>query len=306
MDHVRLIDQEFIFGVKRPEIHFAVPLDSKVNLVEVTLSLITRPGIQFFEAGCSGIRLYANDHDITDYYLSALRDLVDSWDQDVARAEYQRALDRWLSFADKLGSSYGAPDMPRERQRAAELAATKPLSSLLKKVGDPDQGWSGHLHILNFVHQFGLPYAVSLTDVVHRYSADTKKTLGIMDVSLFTASSGHSPTLDPAYNPASDKARGAISLHFELRYHDTLEDEVAELRRQFEALRDRIDQRLDAIVLALSAGGQIQRRLTAVEQQVANANTATGQAERDVAGHEIHLQSLERSVREVRDLVRAL
>jgi hypothetical protein len=306
MDHVRVIDQEFVFGAKRPEIHFAVPLESKINLLEVTLSLVTRPGTAFSEAGCNDIRLYANDYDITEHYAAALRDIINSWDQTTATLAYRRALDRWLKFAGKLGAAYGAPDLAAEKKRASELVATKPLSSLIAKLGDTNHGWSGHLHILNFIHQFGLPYAISLTDVVHRFSAATGTPISVLDVTQLTVSSGRSPTLDSAYDLSVDKGRGAVSLHFELRYHDTLEDELAELRRQFEALRDRIDQRLDAIVLALSPGGQIQRRLTTVEQQVALANIATAQAERDVAGYEMHLQSLERSVREVRDLVKAL
>lgn len=306
MDHVRIVDQEFAFGAKRPEIHFAFPLASKPNLLDVTLSLVTRPGITFSEAGCHNVRLYANDLDITDYYTAALRAIVDSWDQAHAKQAYNAALQRWLSFAKALGAGYGTPDLGKEAQVAAQLVATTPLSSLLTKLGDASQGWSGHLHILNFIHQFDLPYAVSLSDVVHRYSAATGKRVGMLDITQLTLASGRSPTLDSAFDMAVDHGRGAVSIHFELRYHDTLEDEVLELKQQFAELRDRIDARLDAIVFALSSGGPIQRRLTNVEQQIAAAKTLTDQAQRDVAGHEAHLKSFENTITEVKNLVKGL
>lgn len=306
MDHVRIVDQELVFGPKRPEFNLAFPLDAKQYLIDANLSIVTRPGSNFSGAGADNVRLYCDGIDFTSSYLAELRAVVDSWDQGVAEAAYGDALQRWLRFALALGTAGYGSDVQVEVARATQLAATRPLSSLVTQIGDSHQGWSGHLHLINFIDQFGLPIGVSLAKVLARHNASGGTPIRTLDIKCLTVSAGRSATWDPQFNSTVDVARGAVSLRFELRYHDPLEDEVNELRRQLGELRDVIDKRLEQILQAVSPGGQIQRRLTGVEQQVRQAQALSEKATRDLSSQDAHLSALENTLREIRTLVQQL
>lgn len=306
MDHVRIVDQELVFGHKRPEFNLAFPLDAKKYLIDANLSIVTRPGLSFSGAGASNVRLYCDGIDFTPSYLAELRAVVDEWDQAVAEAAYRDALQRWLRFARTLGTVGYGSDVQAEVERATQLAATRPLSSLVTQIGDAHHGWSGHLHLINFIDQFGLPIGVSLANVFARHNTGGGTQIRTLDIKCLTISAGRSATWDPQFDPAVDTPRGAVSLRFELRYHDPLEDEIIELKRQMGELRDVIDKRLELILQAVSPGGQIQRRLTGVEQQVRQAQTLSEKATRDLASQDAHLSALENTLREVRTLVQQL
>lgn len=306
MDHVRIVDQEFVFGPKRPEFNLAFPLDAKKHLIDANLSIVTRPGSNFSGAGANNVRLYCDGIDFTPSYLDELRAVVDAWDQAVAEAAYRDALGRWLRFAAALETAGYGSDIQTEITRAAQLAATRPLSSLVTQVGDTHQGWSGHLHLINFIDQFGLPIGVSLGKVLARHNADGGTPIHTLDIKCLTVSSGRSATWDSLFDPTVDISRGAVSLRFELRYHDPLEDDVNELKRQLGELRDAIDKRLELILQAVSSGGQIQRRLTVVEQQVRQAQALSEKATRDLSSQDAHLSALENTLREIRTLVQQL
>jgi hypothetical protein len=306
MDHVRIVDQELVFGPKRPEFNLAFPLDAKQYLIDANLSIVTRPGSNFSGAGADNVRLYCDGIDFTPSYLAELQAVVDSWDQDLAEDAYRDALKRWLRFAVALGTDGYGSDVQAEVAHATQLAAKRPLSSLVTKIGDTHHGWSGHLHLINFIDQFGLPIGVSLAKVLTRHNAGGGTPIRTLDIKCLTVSSGRSATWDTQFDPAVDLARGAVSLRFELRYHDPLEDEVNELKRQLGELRDVIDKRLELILQAVSPGGQIQRRLTGVEQQVRQAHALSEKATRDLSSQDAHLSALENTLREIRTLVQQL
>lgn len=307
MDHVRLSIEEVGFGPKRPEFHFSLPDDRKQYLLDIFLSLVTKAGPNFSGAGAHNVHLYIDGHDLTNAFIAELQGVISSWDQNAASQAYRAAMDRWLTYADALGDAgYGAPVAP-EHARAATLAATTPISSLVTQIGNTNHGWSGHLHFLNFIDQLGFPYAVSLGAVLRRYNASSgQPPLTAITVRELTVSSGRSPTFDPAFDPVNDLPQGAVLMRFEIFYHDPLEDEVKALREQFEQLRDRIDQQLAIITQAVSSGGPIQRKLNAVEQQVTNAKQLAEKATRDVANQEQHMTALETTLTEIKNTIRGL
>jgi DNA primase len=307
MDHIRLGLEEVAFGPKRPEFHFSLPDDRKQYLKDILLSVVTKPGPNFSGAGADNIHFYIDGHDITAAVIAEFKDLVASWDQNAARQAYRAAMDRWLKYADALGSAGYGTELQPEHTRSDELAQANPLASLVTKIGDATQGWSGHLHIMNFIDQFGLPANVSLGSILRRYNATSgQPPLTAIEVKQLTISAGRSPGFDAAFNPAVDVPRGALLLRFEAIYHDPLEDEVKALREQFEQLRDRIDQQLAIITQAVSSGGPIQRRLNTVEQQVTAARQLVEQATRDIANQEQHMTALENTLTEIKNIVRGL
>ncbi|WP_447785292.1 hypothetical protein [Pseudomonas germanica] len=119
MDHVRIVDQELVFGPKRPEFNLAFPLDAKQYLIDANLSIVTRPGSNFSGAGADNVRLYCDGIDFTPSYLAELQAVVDSWDQDLAEDAYRDALKRWLRFAVALGTDgYGSDVQAEVAERA--------------------------------------------------------------------------------------------------------------------------------------------------------------------------------------------
>ncbi|WP_315805453.1 hypothetical protein [Bradyrhizobium sp. SZCCHNS3002] len=307
MDHVRLGIEEVGFGPKRLEFHFSLPDDRKQYLKDIVLSIVTKPGPNFNGAGADNVRFYIDGHDLTDAIIAEIKDLIDSWDQTVARQSYRAAMSRWLKFADALGAGeYGTALQP-EHDRANVLGQVTPLSSLVTRIGDDRHGWSGHLHILNFVDQFGLPADISLGSVLRRYNSSSgQPPLTAVTVKQLTISSGPSPSFDPAFSAHPAAPRGAVLMRFEMIYHDPLEDEIKALREQFEQLRDRIDQQLALIAQAVSSGGPIQRRLNSVEQQVTAARQLVEKAGRDVISQEQHMTTLEHTLTEIKNTVQGL
>jgi DNA primase len=307
MDHIRLGLEEVGFGPKRPEFNFSLPDDRKQYLKDILLSAITKPGPNLNGAGANNIHLYIDGNDITAAVVAEFKDLVASWDQGAARQAYRAAMDRWLKYADALGSGGYGTELQPEHDRLNELAQVTPLASLVTQIGDATHGWSGHLHIMNFIDQFGLPFDVSLGSILRRYNATSgKPPLTAVEAKRLTISSGRSPSFDAAFNSATDVPRGALLLRFEMVYHDPLEDEVKALREQFEQLRDRIDQQLTIITQAVSSGGPIQRRLNTVEQQVTAARQLIEQATRDITNQEQHMTALENTLTEIKNIVRGL
>ena len=302
MDQIRTIAEDVVFSALRPEFVFILPDDRKQYLKDVSLCLVTKAGEVLNGAGCDDIHLHVNDADITSHLIAEFKAVIQGRDQNSLKQQYAAAMDRWLKFASSLGAGYGT-DVPTERARASQLAATSPISSLADKIGDARQGWSGHLHLLNFHDQFDTPFAASMGRVLARFNATSgANPITALTAKQMTISSGPSPTL----GTGGSVSRGGLSIRIDLIYHDPLEDDIKELRDQFAALKAVIDTNLTMITQALSSGGPIQRHLNSVDQQIANTQQMVDQARRDIASQDAHLTALENTLTDIQRTVHNL
>ena len=267
-DKVSYLHGETIFEPFRSEVFFVIPAFNKRNIVEGHLAVQTRldsppKHVETISPNAAeDVHVYFDGVDVTAYYVKVLASLLDKLDQKELATAYAAAMDAFIDYAEALGEAYDGL-IPALRKDAATLAAAKPLSSLITKIGNRNHGHRGHLHLCNFLYaQISCP-EVPMTSVVKLYNQEHPKALiNSASIQRVSFSCGPSPTLDFArWKQQAIRPGGAALITVALQLRDTLEDIVVELQKQLQQLQDDIGSALESIQESLSANGAIRRTI---------------------------------------------
>jgi hypothetical protein len=285
MDHFRTTSFELRFGPLNFEHRVTLPRHQRELLEDVLFELRGHPTTDSERLkGPNDIRLYFEDVDVTEAYLEELRSLLDLQNQDDLAAAYAKALDNWISMARKLGAAYGG-DPEADAERAEELKAIRPISSLMDKLGSVNAGYSGYLHLFNFLYSDVDVPPVSARKVITRYNtAAGSEVVNSANLRVLTISSGSCRLFDDAWEPSH--VGGTVMFRADMRYHNELADRIADIEQRLEELEEFIDEQLQAILEALGPDGDLQR---AISQ--ARAATRTAAEKADSIGRELQSQS---------------
>lgn len=270
-DKVSYFFEEVIFEPFRSQLQIPIPRANKELIVDAYLAIQTRLDVApkhvatISPEAANDVRIYVDEGDVTTYYLKALTELLDPLDQDVLAKQYLTAMSSFIEYADAMGNAYDGL-IPSLKKAATKLAATRPVSSLLTRIGNETHGHKGHLHILNFLYGAIPAPEVSLARIFQLYNKDHPGSpLSSVNMGRLTFSSGPSFTIDaPAWQATRPPPRGALAVTLTLQLHDPLEDEVARLRDLLQQLQDEITDALTSIADSLSMGGPIRRAVVQI------------------------------------------
>jgi hypothetical protein len=312
-DKVSYLHGETIFEPFRSEVSLAIPAFNKRNIVEGHFALQTRLDsppkhvATISPNGAEDIHVYFDGVDVTSYYVKVLGSLLDKLDQKELATAYAAAMDAFIDYADAMGAAYDGL-IPTLKKDAAKLAATKPLSSLVAKIGNRNHGHHGHLHLCNFLYgQIPCP-EVTMTGVVNLYNADHPKTMiNPALIQRVTFSCGPSPTLDfAAWKKQAISPGGAALITVALQLHDTLEDVVIELQKQLQQLQDDITSALDNMQDALSPNGAIRRTIAQTGATADQALVAVKAARSDIQSTDAQIGTQTQTLSQIKTQVDAL
>jgi hypothetical protein len=247
MDHIHTVEFDLRFGPLNFEYQIPFPTCQRELLEDVLLTLRghVATGNQSL-LGPQDIRLYLDSVDATKDFIAELRSIIELQDQQRLRSEYRAALDSWIKLARSLGAAYGG-DPEVDAQRAEELLQTEPFSALLDQLGNRSAGFSGYLHVFNFLYTaIPLP-PVSLRKVVDRINRGAgKEVISPQQPQVVTFATGTCRLFDPHWQPSH--VGGNIFVLAEFRYHNTLLDRVVALEKRIEDLEGFIeDQRFPEV-----------------------------------------------------------
>lgn len=312
-DKVSYLQGETIFEPFRSEISLAIPTFNKRNIVEGHFAVQTRLDSppkhvgSISPYGVEDVHIYFDGVDVTTYYVKVLARLLDQLDQqDLAKA-YAGAMDAFIDYADAMGAAYDGliSDL---RKDAAKLVTTRPLSSLISKVGNRNHGHHGHLHICNFLYgQISCP-EVPMTSVVNLYNKDHPAAMIIPSaIRRVTFACGPSPTWDLAeWKKKAVTPGGSALITVALQLHDTLEDVVVELQRQLQELQDEISSSLESIQESLSANGVIRRSIAQTGATADQALLSVKAARNDIQSTEAQIAAQTQTLSDIKAQVAAL
>mgnify|MGYP001434167680 CR=1 FL=1 len=312
-DKVSYFHAELIFEPFRSEVSLVIPAFNKRNIIEGHFALQTcldsppKHVGTISPYGAEDVHVYFDDVDVTLYYVKVLSTLLDKLDQKELAMAYASAMDGFIAYAEALGQAYDGL-IPSLRKDAAKLAGTKPLSSLVAKIGNRNHGHHGHLHLCNFLYgQIPCP-EVPMTGVANLYNADHPKAM--IDPALIqrvTFSCGPSPTLDfSGWKKQGISPGGAALITVAVQLHDTLEDVVVELQRQLRQMQEDITSALDSIQDSLGPNGTIRRTIAQTGTTADQALVAVKAARSDIQSTDAQIGAQTQTLSQIKTQVDAL
>ncbi len=305
MDHFRTTSFDLRFGPLNFEHRVALPPHQRELLEDVLMEIRGHPTTDSERImGPDDIRLYFEDVDITAAYVEELKSVIDLQDQDLLRSQYANALDKWIELARALGAAYGG-DAEADAVRAEELKAVEPLSGLMDRLGNHDAGYSGYLHLFNFLHADCNVPPVSIRKVITRYNdAAGTEVLNSQDLRVLTLSSGPCRLFEDGWTPSA--VGGTIYFRADLRYHNELVDRIAALEERLDELEEFVDEQLQLIVEAVGPDGDLQRALSQARAATRTASEKAEGIERELQSQVAQLDGLKASAQDLRESIEAL
>jgi hypothetical protein len=184
-----------------------------------------------------GVRVYWGSADLTESFVAVLRSLIAALPEDTFREQYQAGIDAWIATATRLGTGYPG-DLSIDRSSRERLLALSP-SDLLNQLGaisvspTVKAGSRGYLHVFNFLDNYVKVPAVSLAAVLEAHNARHGTFLTLIGLvrEPITLSFGPCRLFDPDWDPTNVPG-GCVVYDIALRYHNTADDEIAELKRR--------------------------------------------------------------------------
>lgn len=308
MDHVRAINDTLIFTPFNYEHIVFLPEADREQFVDVKISLHGQPHLTdtggSLGTGCEDVHFYVDSIDFTPLLVEDLGRKLDSLDQDLLLRQYKLALDGWLELEKRMGA-YPEPDLAKEQRAADRLLSIRPLSKNLEQLGHHTAGWSGNLHIFNFLYTFIPLPPVSLNALIERYNATAPAPLRPQTLRTATFSSGPCRLYNHNWDP-KDPARGSLAYLIEGHYHDPLEDRVKALEEKLEKLQRKLTNQLDAITAMVGTAGPIQKKLSEVKTIALSANSELADCKLQLTNHEKQVEVLGKEVRSLKDAVEHL
>jgi hypothetical protein len=308
MNHVRPLGDILSFAPSNYEHILFLPAADRDQLVDVKLSLHGHPTLLshggLLGTGCEDVHVYLNDVDFTELIVDDLRRKLDAWDQEALARAYERGLNAWLKLEAALGAAYGTQDLAAERAAAAALLAVRPLSKNLDHLGYHTAGWSGNLHIFNFLYNLIPLSPISLNELIERHNAQAGAAqIDRGQIDFATFSCGPCRFYAANWSPSNPVPRGSLSVLIESHHHDPLEDRVVELERKVAALQQLVQDEFDWLRDVLGTNGDIQRRLSQLKKLTDDVSREVRDARSELGSQAQQVGVLQASVRELKDLV---
>lgn len=266
MDIIRFLSETVSLVPFRYEHLVDIPLAQREVLLDVSVSLY---GSSTFDnvggllgTGPEDMRVYLNGADLSPAVIFCLRANLDAMDQVVLKQQYKAALDSYLIMGQKLGGAYPG-DLVADRAAAQQLLLTNPLSAALDRLGNHQAGWSGNLHIFNFLYrQIDItPIKFSAVLAKHAELTGVKLSLSTLPRIRVAFSAGPCRLYDPNWDPTQPIPRGNITYRFDFLYHNPLDDRVTALETRVTELEGTIVLKLRQILEQVGTNGTIQRDL---------------------------------------------
>lgn len=308
MEIISSLEGASVFGAYTYERVVRLPAENREQLLDFELALWGQAqGSGLPSPGPSGtprdIRVYFDSEDITAAVLSILKAGLDQMNQDDLGRQYLAGMQRFLSMEAQLGQSSASSDLVQAANRAQALSATRPLSSLLDRLGSRGLGAFHNLHIFNFLFTEIAAPLVSLKAALrkHRENGGNEIVLGSRAHTLVLSAGPCRLFATGAWQPPGvDLIGGTLCYRITGRYHDPLED-------MLRALQQNISARLDEISRQIGSSGIIVRQLLpAIEQRLGSVEADLNTANAAINGQGQQLSSLTQSVQDLRTAVQHL
>lgn len=229
------------------------------KVTDIRLTLSTEPSLaplidtQRF-VGPIDVRLYLNEHNVTEYLREGLKDQIRGLPPALVRSQYLNGVQRYIDFVQSFADP---PPVGGDFATATAYASMSDWGDAFNNLGDRTLGWSGNLHVLNYIYRFIPILPISLAEVWDRYVATTGGTL--------PASLSEFEQLSITFSEGTAPSQGAINtalipggrLHYRLSYYypNPLEPRLraiaAELRHLSETILALQENYLDELAAGL-------------------------------------------------------
>lgn len=305
MDHFRTTSFELRFGPLNFEHRVTLPQHQRELMEDVLFELRGHPTTDSERLkGPDNIRLYFEEVDVTEAYLDELRALLDLQDQNDLATSYARVLDNWISMARKMGAAYGG-DPETDAERAEELKAVRPISSLMDKLGSVSAGYAGYLHLFNFLYSSVDVPPVSARKVITRYNkAAGSEVLNSASLRVLTISSGSCRLFDEDWEPSH--VGGTVMFRADMRYHNELLDRIVDIEQRLEELEEFVEDQLQSILESLGPDGDLQRAISQARAATRTAVEKTGSIGRELQSQSAQLDGVKAAAQDLQESVEAL
>lgn len=310
MNHIRLIERAVAFAPFAHEQTVVFPLNDRVHLEFLWFQLHGSPASR--EGMPRGIfphsaRAYIDGIEVTRSIVIELKKKLSAKPVAQIQAQYRAGMDAWLRLARAYGAGYPG-NAANDEARAAVLATDPDPASLLTMLGDNQVGSGGCLHIFNYLYHCIDIDPVSMWDLVNTHNSSGATPIDVKaSVSpKLTLSSGPCRLFDAGFDPVQYKGQGALMLRLVLSYHDPLEDQLAELKRQLDRLQRQILARLDTISDACRDGGPFQLAIANLKGAVAGLQQDVSSMRADVASNTAQAAALQAQAKALQDAVNQL
>jgi hypothetical protein len=186
------------------------------------------------------IHIYLNGIDFTPEYRAALVTALSKRDRATVKSQYRKGIENWLTVFSKF--NFNGIDIAQQRTVGDTLIA-KTYAELLTKLGSRDQGYSGSLHIFNFLYSYIDLDPISFNTLIEKkYPGDaTKKTVNDFIPIKLEISHGK---LGPDGMSTSPNIRGQLNYLIDLIYENplydlmvTISDQIKEIKKNMETQR---------------------------------------------------------------------
>ena len=224
----------------------ATPLNKIRKIEEIELILYSTPtitpgtGVQPFGGG-EDFRLYLNEHDLTECLLLELKQLIRAIPLPLVKSQYVLGVRQYLAFVNAYSDP---PPVEDDLEFAMEYAEMADWGNAFEKLGDRNIGWSGNLHVLNFIYRFIPLLPVSLNDVWRRYRDIAEVTLP-ESISQFqhvrlTLSQGPAPSYANV-TPSSFIPGGRLCFQIEYAYANPLQTALQQISSRLRNLANQLE-----------------------------------------------------------------
>lgn len=194
--------------------------DEVRRIIDINMSMFCEPTLAPLHVnnrfdGPEDLRLYINEHDVTAQLLDAFKDQIRLLPAPIVRASYLRGVEQYLGYVQSFPAP---PPVSGDLAFAQSYSAMADWGDAFLRLGDRGVGWSGNLHIINYLYRFIPILPISLTIVWQKYrdavDPSLPETLNGFDKLVIILSQGPSPSVSTASPSQTMGGR----LTYQLRY----------------------------------------------------------------------------------------
>lgn len=263
MDHILTESHMVLFDTLnfRHAIRLPVLADRIQYLKDISLMLHSFPDDVIESHGLGRLNISLNDQDITPAIIEALRQRIrDANVTEYCSRQYEQASETCIKLMDRIAASLVPPTPPgvddmfpdrdSQKKHRKKILSIKPFEDALKSLGDPQAGWHGNLHVLNYLYSHIKLEPLSLNEIwqLHAGSPDGWKLLPEPYLTFSVDPGQMDPTgegQDRIYPDAVPE--GKISCRLVARYRDPLDDRVTALEKDLAEFKVFVKNKFDQV-----------------------------------------------------------
>jgi len=225
-------------------------VETSADYFDTLLSFYCHPSVhplvsdQIF-IGVEDIRFYVNKVDLSKQVKAELTLLLKQADGEKLRNQYREGVNQYLKYIKPFTSIINL-DIDRERA-ILDSILKKDVTSWMEKLGDRKMGWSGNLHVINYIYKtIDLP-PLSLNSILTRYSADKSKAISLQQLDSITYTFSEGPaSFTGTVNAGPIVLRGRLNFSLEVYFENPVYEELLIIKRSIEAISKNLEgQRVD-------------------------------------------------------------